>query len=171
MRKQIESLYKKAEMYAENVHFTIISDHGMTPLTSTVDIMSEIDKTELVFGQDYGACYDSTMARFYYLDEKSRNIIRKVMKEFPGHFLTKDEEVKYKIYREDRIFGDEIFLLDAGIQIVPSDMGGVPLNGMHGFIPEDEYSFAAILSNEHLPENIKHVSDYFNFMTERADRL
>jgi hypothetical protein len=171
MRKQIESLYKKAEMYAENVHFTIISDHGMTPLTSTVDIMSEIDKTELVFGRNYGACYDSTMARFYYLDEKSRNIIRKVMKEFPGHFLTKDEEVKYKIYREDRIFGDEIFLLDAGIQIVPSDMGGVPLNGMHGFIPEDEYSFAAILSNEHLPENIKHVSDYFNFMTERADRL
>ena len=171
MRKQIESLYKKAEMYAENVHFTIISDHGMTPLTRTVDIMSEIEKTELVFGRDYGACYDSTMARFYYLDEKSRNIIRKVMKEFPGHFLTKDEEVKYKIYREDRIFGDEIFLLDAGIQIVPSDMGGVPLNGMHGFIPEDEYSFAAILSNEHLPENIKHVSDYFNFMTERADRL
>ena len=111
------------------------------------------------------------MARFYYLNEKAENVITGIMKDFPGHFLSEDEEKAYKIYRSDRIFGDGIFLLDAGIQIVPSDMGGKPLNGMHGFVPENEHSFAAILSNGALPENIEHVADYFNFMIERAKLL
>ena len=93
------------------------------------------------------------------------------MKEFPGRFLSIDEEKAYGIYREDRAFGDGIFLLEPGIQLAPSDMGGKPLNGMHGFAPEDEHSFAAMLSNGKLPENVKKVADYFSFMIERADLL
>ena len=171
IRKQIEHLYNKAAEYAENVQFTVISDHGMTPLAGTVDIMKVLEASDLVFGKDYGACFDSTMARFYYLNEKAEPVISGLMKNFPGHFLSKDEEIKYGIYRSDRIFGDAIFLLDAGIQIVPSDMGGKPLNGMHGFAPEDEHSFAVILSNTTIPESVSNVADYFNFMTERADKL
>ena len=171
IRKQIENLYCKAAEYAEKVHFTVISDHGMTPLAGTVDIMKAVETSGLVFGKDYGACFDSTMARFYYLNEKAEPVISGLMKNFPGHFLSKDEEIKYGIYRSDRIFGDAIFLLDAGIQIVPSDMGGKPLNGMHGFAPEDEHSFAVILSNTTIPESVSNVADYFNFMTERADKL
>ena len=171
IKQQIISLYKKAEEYADTVHFTVISDHGMTPLTATVDIMSRIDQSGLVFGTDYGVCYDSTMARFHYLNKKAESVITGILKEFPGHILSKDEEIKYRIYRPDRKFGDAIFLLDAGIQIVPSDMGGKPLNGMHGFAPENEHSFAAILSNGVLPENVEHIADYFNFMIERAEKL
>ena len=85
--------------------------------------------------------------------------------------MSKDEEIKYGIYRSDRVFGDGIFLLDAGIQIAPSDMGGKPLNGMHGFAPENEHSFASILSNTPVPEKIKHVADYFDLMIERAGKL
>ena len=171
IKEQIGTLYEKAEQYADNVHFTVISDHGMTPLAGSVDIMSRVAQSGLVFGRDYGACYDSTMARFYYLNEKAKEVISEIMQEFPGRFLSKEEELKYKIYRPDRAFGDAIFLLDAGIQIVPSDMGEKPLNGMHGFLPEDEHSFAAILSNEALPENMEHIADYFNFMIERAEKL
>ena len=171
IRQQVESLYQKAEKHAEKVHFTIISDHGMTPLAGTVDIMGAMAESGLVFGKDYGACYDSTMARFYYLTEKAAQIIPRVMQSFPGRFLSKEEEIRYGIYRADRIFGDSIFLLDAGIQIVPSDMGGKPLNGMHGFIPENEHSFAAALSNEPLPEKLEQVADYFDLMIERAEQL
>jgi predicted AlkP superfamily pyrophosphatase or phosphodiesterase len=171
IKNQIVHLYTKAGEYAENVHFTVISDHGMTPLTSTVDIMGRMEKSGLVFGSDYGACYDSTMARFYYLNENSKNVIREIMQEFPGCFLSESEEKNYGIYRTDRAFGDEIFLLAPGIQIAPSDMGGKALNGMHGFAPEDEHSFAAILSNTGLPEQVQHVADYFNLMIERAEKL
>ena len=171
MKEQIISLYDKAREFAENVHFTIISDHGMTPLTQTVDIMSAIEQTDLVFGKDYGACYDSTMARFYYLSENSKEIIEKIMLQYPGHFLTEEDEKKYGIYRADRIFGDAIFLLDAGIQIVPSDMGNKPLNGMHGFAPEDIHSTAAVLANEPIPEYVNNVKDYYKFMIERVNKL
>ena len=171
IRKNIEHLYKKAEDSAETVHFTVISDHGMTPLSGVADVMKKIEESGLVFGKDYGACFDSTMARFYYLKEGSKPEIERRMKSFPGHFLSREEELKYGIYRSDRAFGDAIFLLDAGIQIVPSDMGEKPLNGMHGFSPEDEHSFAAILSNEPIPETIAAVSDYYRFMTERAEAL
>ena len=171
IRKNIEHLYKKAEDSAETVHFTVISDHGMTPLAGVADVMKKIEESGLVFGKDYGACFDSTMARFYYLKEGSKPEIEGRMKSFPGHFLSREEELKYGIYRSDRAFGDAIFLLDAGIQIVPSDMGEKPLNGMHGFSPEDEHSFAAILSNEPIPETIAAVSDYYRFMTERAETL
>ena len=171
MKIQIESLYAKAETYAENVHFTIISDHGMTPLTKTVDIISAVEDTKLVFGKDYGACYDSTMARFYYLNEKSKALIEEKITHFPGHFLSEDEEKNYGIFRSDRMFGDGIFLLNAGIQIVPSDMGDKPLNGMHGFAPEDEHSFAAVLSDTALPEYVSNVKDYYKFMIERAEEL
>ena len=171
IRQQIGSLYRKAREYAPEVHFSVISDHGMTPLTGTVDVMKEIEQSGLVFGKDYGACYDSTMSRFHYLNEKAKEVIPEIMKKFPGHFLCKEEEIRYGIYRTDRMFGDAIFLLNAGIQIVPSDMGGKPLNGMHGFAPEDEHSFAVILSNSPIPEKVKNVSDYFNFMTERAEQL
>ena len=171
IREKIFHLYETAEKYGEKVHFTVISDHGMTPLAGTADIMTEMEKCGLVFGRDYGACFDSTMARFYYLSDNAKAVIAGVMKKFPGHFLSVDEEKKYGIYRPDRIFGDGIFLLDAGIQIVPSDMGDKPLKGMHGFAPENEHSFAAILSNEPLPENVQQVADYFNFMKERAEEL
>ena len=168
---QIENLYKKAAEHAETVHFTIFSDHGMTPLTGTVDMIKKITESGLVFGQDYGVCYDSTMARFYYLNNNAKKVIEEMMKLFPGHFLSEEEEIRYGIYRQDRAFGDGIFLLDAGLQIVPSDMGEKPLNGMHGFSPEDEHSFAAILSNTDFPESVKHVSDYYDLMLERADNL
>ena len=85
--------------------------------------------------------------------------------------MTKEEEIKYGIYREDRTFGDGIFLLEAGLQIVPSDMGGSPLNGMHGFSPEDEHSYAVILSNTSLPHETENVADYFRLMIERAEAL
>lgn len=167
----ISSLHRKASSHAETVHFTVISDHGMTPLTGTVDVMSRLEKSSLVFGKDYGVCYDSTMARFYYLNEKAQKHIELLVQDLPGHFLSREDEIRYGIYRADRAFGDAIFLLDAGVQIVPSDMGSKPLNGMHGFAPEDEHSFAAVLSDTPLPQEMEKVAHYFKFMIERASLL
>lgn len=171
IKAQIDHLYAHAQKYAEKVHFTVISDHGMTPLAGTVDIMGEFEKSSLVFGRDYGVCFDSTMARFYYLKKHSKGVIVNLLGRFPGYILSEEDEKKYGIYRSDRRFGDAIFLLDAGWQIVPSDMGARALNGMHGFAPENQHSFAAILSNEPLPEKVEKVADYFDFMIERAKNL
>ena len=156
-----------------DIHLTIFSDHGMTPLTYTVDVRSEVEKTGLRFGIDYGACYDSTMARFTYLSKDAKARIHQAMEPLAKHgrWLTADEEKEYGIYRDDRFFGDEIFFMNVGIQIVPSDMGAKALNGMHGFEPTDILSQAAILSDSPIPEDIQSVTDYFSLMTRRIDEI
>lgn len=168
--QRIRPVFDCCKKLGKSLRFTIISDHGMTPLTYTVDVMSRIEATGLKHGKDYGACYDSTMVRFTYLSQNSREEIHKIMDEFcsSGHWLSKDEEQNYGIYREDRIFGDEIFFMNPGVQVVPSDMGNKPLNGMHGFAPEDEHSQATIMSTDPIPDYVRSVSDYFNLMKERA---
>lgn len=171
MQADLKKLFNKAKEYADEVNFTVISDHGMTPLTGTVDLMNKIESASLIFGKDYGVCYDSTMARFYYLSDKAKELIPSLLDEETGHILSEAEEREYGIYRSDRFFGDAIYLLNAGLQIVPSDMGEKSLNGMHGFSPQDEYSYAAILSNTEIPQNVQKVKDYFDLMIERAGKL
>ena len=172
-REEIDSLFRCCREANRPLRLTVISDHGMTPLTRTVDLKSAVEKTPLVFGRDYGACYDSTMLRATFLAPEAEATIRKALEPFAeyGHWLSEEEEKRYGIYRADRKFGDAIFLMDPGIQIVPSDMGAKPLNGMHGFAPEDKDSQAVILSTDEIPERIRKVADYFGLMKERIEAI
>ena len=171
--EQINSLFGLGGELKKNIRLTVISDHGMTPLSRTVDLKSAIEKTPLVFGRDYGACYDSTMFRATFISPDSEKVIREAVKPFEscGHWLSEAEEKHYGIYRSDRRFGDAVFLMDPGIQIVPSDMGAKPLNGMHGFAPEDKDSQAVVLSTEEIPERIQCVADYFSLMKQRMQEF
>ena len=166
---EIDTLFDICRELGKTLRLTVISDHGMTPLTKTVDLKSAVEKTGLVFGKDYGACYDSTMLRATFLKPEAETAIRAALAPFEGdgHWLTEEEEKRYGIHRADRSFGDAIFLMDPGIQIAPSDMGLRPLNGMHGFAPEDRDSQAVIMSTEEIPPEIRRVADYFSLMRER----
>lgn len=171
--EQIESLFRSCREQGNELRLTVISDHGMTPLTKTVDLKSAIEHTSLVFGRDYGACYDSTMFRVTFLTPDSEKVIRAAVKPFEscGRWLTEEEEKHYGIYRSDRMFGDALFLMDPGIQIVPSDLCSKPLNGMHGFAPEDKDSQAVVLSTAEIPDSVCQVSDYFGMMKQRIDEI
>ncbi|MBQ6246146.1 MAG: hypothetical protein IJK04_04715, partial [Kiritimatiellae bacterium] len=79
---------------------------------------------------------------------------------------TEDEMRYHGIWRDDAKFGDAIFLADAGVQFVPSDMGAKPLNGMHGFDPADRDSSAAWLSTAPVPGSVSRVCDYFAVMVD-----
>ena len=166
---EINSLFDCCRERGKSMRLTVISDHGMTPLSGTADLKSAIEKTGLVFGRDYGACYDSTMLRVTFLAPGAEAAIRAALAPFAdrGRWLTEEEEKHYGIYRADRRFGDAIFLMAPGVQIVPSDMGLRPLNGMHGFAPEDRDSQAVIMSTEEIPTEVRRVADYFGLMQQR----
>lgn len=172
-RERILELMDICRREGRRARITVISDHGMTPLSGTADIMSALEKTPLVFGRDYGACFDSTMLRVKLLTPGAEATIREALAPFEadGRWLTVEEEKHYGIYRSDRYFGDMIFLMNPGVQIVPSDMGAAPLAGMHGFAPEDRDSMAAIISNDDIPTDIRRVADYFRLMARRIDGL
>ena len=87
---------------------------------------------------------------------------------FRGRWLTREDMERHGLWREDRKFGDAIFLADAGVQFCPSDMGVKPLAGMHGFDPADEDSTACWLSTAPVPGGVARVCDYFRAMTAPA---
>lgn len=172
-RERIESLIATLKATGCPWRLTVFSDHGMTPLTKTVDLKSAVEKTGLVFGVDYGCNYDSTLFRVTYLKPGAQEKIERALAPFAsdGHWLTEAEERRHGLYRADRFFGDGIFLVNPGVQIVPSDMGLKPLNGMHGYDPMEAHSLAAILSTEEIPSAVKGVYDYFGLMKAALDSL
>ena len=105
------------------------------------------------------------MVRCWWLREEAEGKVRDALASFPGHWLTDDDLRREGVWREDRKFGDAIFLGNPGIQFVPGDMGVKPLNGMHGYDPKDEDSLACWLSTVPVPDGIARVRDYFGAMT------
>lgn len=169
IHKMLETLKKTTEEFT----FTVISDHGMTPLTQTADLKAKVEQLGLEFGRDYAACYDSTLFRVWFFTKDARQKIMNAVNEktFPGHYVSEEDKKRYGIDFEDSRYGEEIFLLDPGCQIAPSDMGLKPLPGMHGFLPEDEDSTASILSTAEIPQNVKEVADFFGLMKARIGQL
>lgn len=170
VREMLAVLEKSGRPY----RFTIFSDHGMTALAGTADVKHAVECLPLKFGRDYAASYDSTMFRVWFLRPEARSAIQNAVssRTFPGHYLSAEEKRRYGVDFPDNRYGDEIFLMDPGVQIVPSDMGNRPLNGMHGFAPDDRDSTASILSNAPFPPpGIATVADYFGLMRERIAEL
>lgn len=169
--KCVEELLQTGNENYDDFTLAVISDHGMTPLSGTLDLRKQIDALGLKFGRDYAAAFDSTMARFWFLNESAREKMMKVLNSQPdGKVLTQDEKHKYGIDFENNMFGEEILLLNPGIQIVPGDMGLTALPGMHGYSPEDKDSYASYLSNKPASTPPEWVGDNFTLMVEQIKK-
>lgn len=160
----IRSIYRALSDSGREFELTVFSDHGMTPLRGTIDAPSALKATGLVWGEDYASAIDATMARFWWLKDGAKEAVEKAFAGFQGRWLTREEMEYHGIWREDKKFGDAIFLAAPGIQFCPGDMGVKPLNGMHGFDPSDEDSNAAWLSTVPVPDGVTRVCDYFAVM-------
>ena len=180
IKERVETYASRIKRFLLNLHtaqinfrFHIISDHGMTPTKSTCNLMSKLKALPLIFGKDYASLFDSTMARFWYLTPKAKELIQSRLQQAdcPGYFLSQEEKIRYGIDFKNNRFGDDIFLMDTGIQIEPCDLGAKALKGMHGYHPQDKDSYAAWLST-HQPYFIPtEVKDYFTLMKNNILQL
>lgn len=169
---RIQRLMKEAEAAYQDVQLTVFSDHGMTTLTGVVDVKRYVDGLGFEFGRDYAAVYDSTMARVWFLTSACKEaILESLMKVPHAHVLSSEEQQRYHIDFPDHMYGETYLLMDPGWQIAPSDMGLNALPGMHGFAPEHEDSYAALLSSSPVSLDLQYVGDYFRLMREAIDRL
>ena len=81
------------------------------------------------------------------------------------------DEAKLKeegCYFENGQYGNSIFLMNPGMDISPSFMGLKSCPGMHGYDPDDKDTFASILSNRELPENLKNIHEIFWLIMNEA---
>ncbi|GAG26213.1 unnamed protein product, partial [marine sediment metagenome] len=161
---KIRETYELAKKYYDEVNLVVFSDHGMKETEATYDLIKDIESLNLTYGKDYAAYYDSTMARFWFLNDTARDkIIDKLSQIKQGRVLLDDELRTLGVYFEDHKDGDLIFLMNPGILIAPSFMGEKPVCGMHGYHPDDLDSWAIYLSNKSIGKEIQTIMDVFDF--------
>jgi len=160
LQTQIEDVHKYAQEHYEEVSLHIFSDHGMCDTKSSIDLISLIEKTTLTYGKDYVAMYDSTMARFWFMNENAKEVIREILENVEdGSIVSKEELKRMHVYFEGDRFGEMFFLTNPGILINPSYFGLKAIPGMHGFHPDHKDSNALMFSSTTIDENIQSITD------------
>ena len=160
LEEQIDDVYTHALNNYDEVSLHIFSDHGMCDTVGTVDLISIVEKADLVYGKDYIAMYDSTMARFWFLNDCARKTINKLLSDVDFGVIVKDEKLKeMHVFFEDRKFGELFFLTNPGILITPSYFGLKAIPGMHGFDTGHKDSYSLMFSSTSIDQNINSITD------------
>jgi len=167
----IEKLLVVAKQHYAEVRLYIFSDHGMANCNELLDLKSKIEPLPLRFGEDYVVVYDSTMARFWFFNDRVRSEITRALQAIPQGRIVPDAELKeMRTLFEDRYFGELIFLVKEGVLIVPSHMGERPIRGMHGYHPNDPQSYAMLCTNQaEIPAEVNAIPDIYRLMTRDAE--
>lgn len=167
---RLASLMATAREHYDEVKLYIFSDHGMANCTRTLDLRRRLAALEAVPAKDYAVVYDSTMARFWFFNEKARAEVTAALgKVIEGRVLPDDELDELGTLFPDRYFGELIFLVEEGVLIVPSDMGEKPLAAMHGYHPDAPHSYAALLTNQStVPVDVTAIPHIYGMMRSEA---
>ncbi|HEY6167772.1 MAG TPA: alkaline phosphatase family protein [Verrucomicrobiae bacterium] len=168
--QRIEGLLELARKHYREVRLYVFSDHGMANCDTLLDLKRRIDALDVRMGRDYVVVYDSTMARFWFLNERARQEITRCLQQVPeGGILSDAELEEMHCLFPDRYFGELIFLVEEGVLIVPSHMGERPIRAMHGYHPTAKHSYAALLTNQaEIPSDITAISDIYRLMKREA---
>ena len=157
---QIRGIYNEALKHYDKVSLYILSDQGMYDVTQRVDLINEIESLELIYGQDYVAMYEATMARFWFKTAEAKEKITQKLKTIGSGDILDDRELKkMKSYFKDGRFGELIFLMQPSIMIHPNYFENKPMNGMHGYHPNASGSNALLLSNQTIPHDVTSITD------------
>ena len=166
---RIRETIAAAEASYERVSWYVFTDHGMHNTTAGYDLIADVERLGLEFGKDYAAFYDATMGRFWALNDRARSALTGLLGAHPQGRLLPDDELKsLGVYFEDHMYGDLIFLMNSGVQIVPSFMGSSRMPGLHGFHPRDADSRASILSNRPLPDSLRRIEGIHGLMEDET---
>jgi hypothetical protein len=168
---KIARLLACARAHYEDVRLYVFSDHGMANCDRHIDLRARIDALGFRMGQDYAVVYDSTMARFWFFNERARREITTCLGTVrEGQVLSDAELTDLGTLFPDRYFGELIFLLEEGTLLVPSHMGERPIRAMHGYHPDAPHSYAALMTNQpNVPAGINAIPDMFKLMTRDAE--
>ncbi|MFZ1889109.1 MAG: alkaline phosphatase family protein [Candidatus Binataceae bacterium] len=169
--RQLRELFKIALRADREMTFTVISDHGMTPVHSQYDLVGKIEALGFSMPKDYLSVYDSTMARYWFFNDAARNaILGELSRTSCGRVVDDSELEQLGILFPDRRYGEVVFLLDPGWLLATSDFNGDGWHpvGMHGYHPSDSHSDAIFLSNQPPRQQMSTIADIYPCLEEAA---
>ena len=145
---EIRRLCEAAARDEALVRLYLGSGHGVTEVVETVDIQSRVEGTGLRLGSDYFAFYDATMARFWFADPPARHRIMGSLADVHRGCWLGDDQLRIEgVYFHDHRYGEAVFLLDPGVQIVPSYAAAQRLAATGGYHPDAPGSWGAFCAN------------------------
>jgi len=156
----LRAVARAATERQEELRLVLLSDHGMVDVRESVDVMGTLERLASRWPRDYVPFFDSTFARFWWRADAARREVRDALAGLGGgHWLSADELGRAGVLFPAREYGDDVFLLDPGVLMVPSFMGARPLAGMHGYDPAHP-DMAALLACDHgIPAGVRHLTD------------
>jgi predicted AlkP superfamily pyrophosphatase or phosphodiesterase len=168
----VREIISVAEAAYGNVSWYVFTDHGMHNTTGAYDLAGDVERLGLRYGKDYVAFYDATMARFWFLNDEARRLITAMLSTHDKGRIVPDGELQQLgVYFEDHLYGDLVFLMNSAIQIVPSFMGNKRVAGLHGFHPGDADSYAMMLSNRPIPDDVQRIHQIHGLMLREMPEL
>ncbi|MBT5829200.1 MAG: hypothetical protein HOH77_03300 [Candidatus Latescibacteria bacterium] len=138
--------------------FLIVGDHGMLPVTDTIDIGTTIRQALSGFkhARDYILFLDSTLARVWWHNERAGEALREIFAAPPisqkGKIIDVKEAQRLAIPPPGERYGQLIWRANPGVMVFPDYFNNkVPL-GMHGYPTHlDEQKGMAILWGQNIP--------------------
>jgi hypothetical protein len=157
----VRCIYDAARARWGEFEFRVFSDHGMTPIAETRDLIGDVRRLGLQVPRDFLPAYDSTMARFWCESPTAAAELAGLLAGLPyGRLIPEGEMDALGLAFPDDRYGQFLFVMNPGTLICPSDMGRIRFQGMHGFHPhEDPHSAAAFLSNGRAGDRVRHITD------------
>ena len=164
--KQIRKIISVGCKQNKDFNLTVLSGHGMTFAPQTINIRKKIDSLGMVYGHDYHAVYDPTMASFWFKSKFTKSIILNKLNELRHcRVLGAKDKKSFGIDFSDHRYGEIIALVEPGFQVFPNDVLSKPLPGMHGYEPGHQDSLGACLSTRAISPSPESVKDFFNIMS------
>jgi Type I phosphodiesterase / nucleotide pyrophosphatase len=149
----------------------LVSDHGMVDVTRHADVMARLGPIAPRMPRDYLAFFDSTMARFWWKEPAAREPVRRALDGLPGRWLDHETLTRLGCGFRDTGYGEDVFLLDPGVLLLPSFMGSAPVAAMHGYDPSHPDMAALLFSNRSLPERVTRLADVRAWLETELDAL
>jgi hypothetical protein len=130
---RIETIVNRVRKIGD-VNVLVFADHGMSLVRGRIDVLDMLKQLDSRIIKDYIVFLDSTMARFWFFSERSREEIEGLFENLnSGHFLSSEEKKFLRISRDPR-YGELIFVLDEGYVIHPDFFHRSRIvKGMHGY--------------------------------------
>src|SRR5262249_50248546 len=101
----LNQLFDCSRQNYTEVRLYILSDHGMANCDRRLDLKAKIDALPSRMGKDYAVVYDSTMARFWFFNDRARQHITVALDQIPeGRILSDSELANLGTLFADRYF-------------------------------------------------------------------
>jgi hypothetical protein len=163
----LSDVFEAARARDPRATLAVFSDHGMTPVRRQYDLVAAVEALGFRSPDHYLAVYDSTMARFWFFDDRARRAVMDLLASLSCARVLGDAELEaLGILFPDRRYGELIALLEPGWLLATSGFNGSRWrpSGMHGYHPDDPDSDGVFLASTPPSMPVSGLADVHDYL-------